>query len=132
MGGPIFQGEYREVGWLAVKSTSKKFDFIPSEMVVVFHWHGEQFETPKGAERLFESEACEHQGFIYNNNVLGLQFHFESTQDSVNLLLENDRSYINGTTYTQSEEEIREYSIPAENKQVLFHLLDHLVNTNKE
>lgn len=129
LGSPIFQGEYREVGWLPIQSTTGKFDFFPDDMVV-FHWHGEQFETPKHAEKLFKSEACENQGFIYNNNVVGLQFHFESTTDSVNELLEHDRAFIDGSKYTQSEDEIKNFQIPIANKQVLFSLLDYLIKRN--
>lgn len=132
LGSPIFQGEYREVGWLPIQTTTNQFDFLPDKMVV-FHWHGEQFKTPKLAEKIFESEACQNQGFIYKDHVIGLQFHFESTQDSVHLLLENDASFIDGSKFTQSASEIKKYTIPLENKNVLFLLLDYLLKlTNRK
>lgn len=130
LGSNIFQGGYKEVGWFPIQTTTKKFDFLPNDMYVL-HWHGEQFEIPKNAERLFESAACKNQGFILNQNVVGLQFHFESTKDSVSQLLENDCNFIDGSKYTQSEDEIKQFEIPIENKQVLFSLLNYLIKNNK-
>ncbi|WP_079707952.1 type 1 glutamine amidotransferase [Paraliobacillus ryukyuensis] len=125
LGANIYQGQYKEVGWHHIQSTTPIFDFFPKEMVV-FHWHGEQFELPKGADRLFESEACRNQGFVYHENVVGLQFHFESTNESVEAILQHDGDYMDNTTYVQQVDFIRHYEIPAENKLVLFQLLDHL------
>lgn len=130
LGSNILQGEYKEAGWLPIQTTTKKFDFLPDDMIV-FHWHGEQFEIPKNAERLFTSEACKNQGFIYNHNVIGLQFHFESTRDSIYQLLENDRSFIDGSKYTQPEDEINQFETPSENKEVLFSLLNYLIRSNR-
>lgn len=80
LGADIFQGEYREAGWLPIRTMkSETLGELPEELVV-FHWHGEQFGLPEGAERLFTSEVCPNQGFIYKENVIGLQFHFESTK----------------------------------------------------
>jgi GMP synthase-like glutamine amidotransferase len=45
----------------------------------VFHWHGETFDLPPGAERLAYSEACRNQAFRAAAGVYGLQFHLEVT-----------------------------------------------------
>jgi GMP synthase (glutamine-hydrolysing) len=42
-----------------------------------FHWHGDTFDLPAGAVRLFESDLFANQGFRWGRNVLALQFHFE-------------------------------------------------------
>ena len=101
---------------------------LPEELVV-FHWHGEQFGLPEGAERLFTSEVCPNQGFIYKENVIGLQFHFESTKESIESILQNDAAFLDGTAYTQTSAEIRNYPIPASNRKLLYRLLDRLKAT---
>lgn len=126
LGAEIFFGEYREAGWLPIQRQSiKTFPNLPEELVV-FQWHGEQFELPEGAERLFSSAVCSNQGFVYNGNVIGFQFHFESTEGSIANILQNDADFLDGSPYTQTVEEIRAYSIPADNRRLLYYFLDHL------
>lgn len=129
LGADIFQGEYREAGWLPIRTMkSETLGELPEELVV-FHWHGEQFGLPEGAERLFTSEVCPNQGFIYKENVIGLQFHFESTKESIESILQNDAAFLDGTAYTQTSAEIRNYPIPASNRKLLYRLLDRLKAT---
>lgn len=126
LGADIFQGEYREAGWLPIRTMgSATISDLPEELVV-FHWHGEQFGLPEGAERLFASDACPNQGFVYKGNVIGLQFHFESTKESIENILQNDAAFLDGTAYTQTAAEIRNYPIPASNRELLYRLLDRL------
>ena len=129
LGADIFQGEYREAGWLPIWTMkSETLGELPEELVV-FHWHGEQFGLPEGAERLFTSEVCPNQGFIYKENVIGLQFHFESTKESIESILQNDAAFLDGTACTQTAAEIRNYPIPASNRKLLYRLLDRLKAT---
>jgi len=58
--------------------------------------------------------------------VIGLQFHFESTQESVESILQNDAVFLDGSTYTQTAAEIRNYPIPESNRELLYRLLDRL------
>jgi GMP synthase-like glutamine amidotransferase len=48
----------------------------------VFQWHGDTFELPKGALRIYASEKYENQAFVYGNAV-GSQFHIEVDQNMV-------------------------------------------------
>lgn len=129
LGAEVSRGN-KEVGWHPVETASERFSFIP-ERLTAFHWHGEQFDIPAGAERLFSSEACMNQGFVYNGNVIGLQFHLEATSESVRLLCTYDRDYIDASRYVQGAGEMMEFHIPRENKAVLFHLLDDLVEGSR-
>ena len=44
---------------------------------MAFHWHGDTFDLPAGATRLFRSDLYENQGFRYGPNVCAIQFHLE-------------------------------------------------------
>lgn len=46
--------------------------------VPVLHWHGDEFEIPKGAVRLTKTELCKNQAFSVGTHILGLQFHMEA------------------------------------------------------
>lgn len=131
LGATVFQGEQKEVGWYPIQTVTTHFPFIPDKMTV-FHWHGEQFSLPHGATRLFGNEVCENQGFIYRDNVIGLQFHFETTRESMEKLIVHDKDYLDDSAFVQSEEVMKAAVLPAENVDVLYRLLDHLVQTASE
>lgn len=44
----------------------------------VLHWHGDQFATPDGCQRLAETMICAEQGFSRGSRCLALQFHLEA------------------------------------------------------
>lgn len=44
---------------------------------------------PSGAALLCSSEACANQGFVWKEKVVGLQFHLESTKESIESMVEN-------------------------------------------
>ncbi|MEO6837664.1 MAG: type 1 glutamine amidotransferase, partial [Ginsengibacter sp.] len=78
-GAKVYANQYKEIGWFPVHLTeeainNKLFSGINSP-IHVFHWHGDTFNLPKNAMHLAESEACKNQAFLYNGNVLGIQFH---------------------------------------------------------
>ncbi len=112
LGGHVSRNKYREIGWHNV-SALDEFDrndklFSVQNELTVFQWHGDTFTLPQGCRRLFESEACPEQGFIYGDNVLALQFHPEADVDCVESLLENCGSDLTGAgRYVSSEDEIR-------------------------
>lgn len=93
LGAKVYKNEEKEIGWMPLELTAegKKApvfgDFVDGQHV--FHWHGDTFDLPNGAVQLARSAACEQQAFLYNNHVLGLQFHLETTIESVAALLEN-------------------------------------------
>ncbi|HAA82562.1 MAG TPA: GMP synthase, partial [Thermotoga naphthophila] len=66
-----------EIGWFFVKKVSddRFFGEFPDRLLV-FQWHGDTFDLPRGATRVFTSEKYENQGFVYEKAV-GLQFHIE-------------------------------------------------------
>jgi GMP synthase-like glutamine amidotransferase len=110
MGAPVTKNAFREIGWFPVRKTAgaEETDFgriLPAEFQA-FHWHGDTFGIPEGAVRLCGSEACENQAFSYENRVLGLQFHCESTPESVSELVKNCGNDLDGSRWVQGADEL--------------------------
>lgn len=94
LGGRVFRNRYKEIGWFPVTLTqqatsSPPFQGLPDRFAA-FHWHGDTFSLPPGAVMLAESEACPAQAYsLREGRVVGLQFHLESTTESVRSLIQN-------------------------------------------
>ena len=108
MGSRVFPNSVKEIGWFPVKAVESENTFafqFPKE-IEVFHWHGETFSLPKGAVKIAESKGCENQAFQIGSNVIGLQFHLETTPLSAKAIIENCRDELVEGEYIQSETEI--------------------------
>ena len=86
-GGTVHQGPRKEIGWYPVRLTAaarddRLFRELP-ETTEVFQWHGEYFDTPRGAVNLASSELYQCQAFSIGRNVYGLLFHLEVTAPMV-------------------------------------------------
>jgi GMP synthase (glutamine-hydrolysing) len=110
MGAAVYKNSCREIGWFPVKKTSgassSSFGEALPERFTAFHWHGDTFDIPAGAMHMAESDACRNQGFVYDDRVVGLQFHLEATPESVRALLDNCRDELDGSRFVQSEKDI--------------------------
>lgn len=127
LGSTIFQNnEGKEVGFGEIQKATKQYDFLP-EKLDVLHWHGETFNLPEGATRLYRSEYCENQAFIYNDNVIGLQFHMETTEKTLKDIVEADRAYIEGNVLSNTEQSIINYEIPSQNKDILMKIIEYIM-----
>jgi len=108
LGGRVYRNAAREIGWYPVEAVPVDGDvFRFPDRVSVFHWHGETFDLPPGAVRLARSGGCENQAFQLGRNVIGLQFHLETTVESAESLIQNCRHELVRSTYVQTEEELR-------------------------
>lgn len=81
-------------------------DGLPHQTTVL-HWHGDTFDIPEGAVHLAESEGCPSQAFLYDNRILGLQFHLESTPATVREILAHCRYELVPGNYIQTEGQIK-------------------------
>jgi GMP synthase (glutamine-hydrolysing) len=88
LGAEVYPGPQKEIGWFPVRREAGAPDLLPEELTV-FHWHGDTFDLPAGAIPLASSTTCRNQGFIYNDRVVALQFHMETTPESMEALIEN-------------------------------------------
>jgi GMP synthase-like glutamine amidotransferase len=108
LGARVYRNEHKEIGWLPIELTdqgqaSRLCDFLPHRFEV-FHWHGDTVELPDKAIHLARSLACENQAFLYEGRVLGLQFHLESTPQSVADIVANCADEIVPAEYVQDAE----------------------------
>lgn len=112
LGAPVFRNEHKEIGWFPIRKEvgvgiHGLWEELPG-IFDVFHWHGETFNLPDGAERLASSEACLNQAFLYGERILGLQFHLEMTPAGVENLIKNAADDMTPGPYVQSAESMRE------------------------
>ncbi len=81
LGARVTKNSEKEIGWYDVSRThAAEKDpvvghFRSSEKI--FQWHGDTFETPRGAIHLASSQLCSNQAFRYGERVYGFQFHLE-------------------------------------------------------
>ena len=83
LGSRVYRNAVKEIGWFDIHLTEAGardalFAGI-GPVETVFHWHGETFDLPPGAQWLAYSEACRNQAFRAGANTYGLQFHLEVT-----------------------------------------------------
>lgn len=129
LGYAIKKAPHKEVGWAPVYLKSDIIPNIP-EKLTALHWHEEMFEVPEQADLLFSSDLVKNQGFVMNGNVIGLQFHFEPTADNVREIAVNDDQYpLDHNDLHQTGNEIIQHGVPAENKRVMYRLLDFIANS---
>jgi GMP synthase-like glutamine amidotransferase len=103
LGCRVYRNRVKEIGWFPIEGTpapATAFRFPPT--CTVFHWHGETFDLPAGAVRLARSEVCENQAFQIKENVIGLQFHLETTRQSARVLVEHCSHELVPGPYIQS------------------------------
>lgn len=134
MGGEVFTNPEKEIGWFPVQSVEPESSFVfrfPEE-TEVFHWHGETFSLPTDAIQIAKSKGCNNQAFQIGSNVIGLQFHLETTPESAQAIVENCRNELVEGVYIQSEAEI--LSAPEERyssiNSLMGRILEHLHTSN--
>lgn len=84
LGAKVYKGEKgKEIGWFEVYKRDDHiyFEEFPQRLNV-FQWHGDTFDLPSGAVRVYSSEKYENQAFVYKRAV-GLQFHIEVDKNMI-------------------------------------------------
>ena len=86
LGATVRSNAAKEIGWYDLRFTDAAASdplFQGLSLETVFHWHGETFDLPPGAELLASSELCRNQAFRLGDGVYGLQFHLEVTPEMI-------------------------------------------------
>lgn len=132
LGASVHRNPVKEIGWFPIQLTEAGLaqplcDGLPTT-AEVFHWHGDTFTLPLGAVQLARSAHCEQQAFLFDDRVLGLQFHLESTPDSVAAICTHCADELVPAATVQTAAEMHEADIDtyASIKQLLETLLDRL------
>ncbi len=132
LGSKVYPNKIKEIGWFPVYKTAEaKTQTIVGKFeddAVVFHWHGDTYDLPQGAIHLFRSEHCIHQAFIYDNRIVGLQFHLETTPETLLGMLDEGKSEIIEDICIQTAEEIvTKMQFTASTNILMYNLLDELL-----
>jgi len=141
LGGKVTRNRFKEIGWHRVKAligeNPNNGKYMNSKLpaclfpeFTAFMWHGDTFEIPKNAAKLFKSEACSNQGFIYGENVLGLQFHPEADRQWIeNLIKDSGHELVEGRFIQSKEEIFRNEHLLKDYQNIAFSLMDWLEKT---
>jgi GMP synthase (glutamine-hydrolysing) len=82
LGASVYPGKNgKEIGWSQIQAAQTRIPewFTPllDPDVMLFHWHGDTFDLPRGAQHIAKSQRYANQAFTIDNFALGLQFHPE-------------------------------------------------------
>lgn len=96
LGARVYAGPIKELGWFDIQLSEKGLDDAHMrslarstetgeilQSVRVFHWHGETFDLPVGAELLAGSALYPHQAFRYGEQAYAFQFHIEVSKEMI-------------------------------------------------
>lgn len=108
LGGAITRNAHAEIGWFDVHCApaARKvpaFADLPSRFTA-FHWHGDSFALPPGAQALMHSAACANQAFAVGERIAAIQFHLEVTAANARAWFEHERPA--PARYVQTPEKI--------------------------
>lgn len=131
LGARVYPNHVKEIGWFPVAIADEAIgqpilSGLNSAMNV-FHWHEDTFDLPHNAQLLMSSKSCKNQAFLYNQRVLGLQFHLEMTEEGIKNIITHCKEDIAPSTSIQSEEEmLTSIGNIAPCKRILNSLLDRI------
>ena len=131
----VYPNKQKEIGWFNLQLTDEgRAEQLLNgfeDAFPVFHWHGDTFDLPVGSKCLFTSDITRNQAFIYNEKVLGLQFHFEVTAESMTEMVKNGLGELIACETIQSAEQILSQAnfIESNNKKMV-EILNYLTKKN--
>ena len=84
LGGVVKANPVKEIGWGTVNLTNvpaaRRWFGADLAEFTGFHWHGETFSIPPGAERVLSGPYCDNQAFALHKH-FGMQCHIEMTAE---------------------------------------------------
>lgn len=96
LGSRVYAGPEKELGWYDIELKEEGIrDPVINRLALhpragdfwktfkVFHWHGETFDLPAGAERIASSALYKNQAFRYGRNAYAFQFHIEVRKEMI-------------------------------------------------
>ena len=96
LGAKVYPGREKEIGWHEIELLGEGLrDPLMGKLAIhprtgdfcrrfkVFHWHGETFDIPVGAERIAQSDLYANQAFRYGTGAYAFQFHIEVEKGTI-------------------------------------------------
>jgi len=84
LGARVTKGKRKEIGWNPVSltegATKDRLWTGVEPSFTAYHWHGDVFDLPRGAEPLASSALTSCQAFRYGDRAYGFLFHMEVTE----------------------------------------------------
>ncbi|MCX8116851.1 MAG: type 1 glutamine amidotransferase [Desulfobacterota bacterium] len=115
LGARVYRAPLKEMGWDQVVLTEEGrkdplFSGFPKRFSV-FQWHEDTFDLPNQAKLLATSAFVSHQAFRYGDEIYGLQFHLEMTEEMIRAWVEEDEEIRERRTniLLQTENEMEGY-----------------------
>ena len=103
LGGSVSRNPVKEIGWGEVTvldaPAARHWFGHAAPSFNSFHWHGETFTTPHGADRVLANRYCENQAFAMGKH-LGMQCHIEMTPEMINIWCETGAGEISRSRST--------------------------------
>ena len=130
LGAKVNQGIEKEIGFYPVEFSNNKLFRHFKNPYSLFHWHGDAFDLPLGAELIASSSICKNQGYVIKNQILAMQFHLEMDENLLEEMLLHDGEELDEKgNFIQNINDIRNnYSDLNQNKKDLFELLNKFFN----
>ncbi len=127
LGAAVTRNANREVGWLELRlndagRSAPMFAGFPGRFVG-FHWHGDTFAIPAGAQLLMSSEACVNQAFVYGEQVVAIQFHLEVTAANARAWFAQEQPPPSPPYVQPAQQVLGDYDAFAANNRLMFTLL---------
>lgn len=110
LGAKVYPNNTKEIGWFNIYATDEGRQYLFDNKInslPVFHWHGDTFDLPEGADWLAYSEVCRNQAFAWKEQVIGLQFHLEITEENLEKMLYHGVNELVPDLYIQPPEIIK-------------------------
>jgi GMP synthase-like glutamine amidotransferase len=128
LGAKVYPNHAKEIGWFPVTIIEDAFGLSNlNHSINVFHWHGDTFDLPQGSRLLMSSAACKNQAFLYQEKVLGLQFHLEMTEIGIkNIITHCKEEIVLSNTIQSVDEMLSKIGEINHCKVVLYSLLNKL------
>jgi len=132
LGARVHLNACREIGWYPVDITDPGMDTgvfagLPAS-INAFHWHSDTFDIPPGAVHTAQSRTCRNQAFVYKEQVVGLQFHLETTLHGAELLIE----HCGAPGSPEAQDMVADAARFEALREPLWRLLDNLCNSCPE
>lgn len=87
LGASVYPATTKELGWYPLRITQEgkhtPVRYFDERDCTMFHWHGDTFDLPYGAQLLASSDACQNQVYQWGKHALAFQCHPEVTANGL-------------------------------------------------